>query len=79
MDIINAIRQRIDARWKQILAYHYSAWLILTAGVMEGLHAGLPVVSHYIPDRLYSALIGIVTAAAYVSKIIIQKGGKDDE
>jgi hypothetical protein len=45
MSIVNAIRQRIDARWKQILAYHYSAWLILTAGLMEGLHAALPVVS----------------------------------
>jgi hypothetical protein len=77
--IVNAIRQRIDARWKQILAYHYSAWLILTAGLMEGLHAALPVVSDLIPDRLYAALIGVVTLAAYVSKIIVQQGGKGDD
>lgn len=78
MSIVNAIRQRIDARWKQILAYHYSAWLILTAGLMEGLRAGLPVVSQYIPDTIYSAAIGLVTAAAYLSKVIIQKGGDDE-
>jgi hypothetical protein len=77
MSIVNAIRQRIDARWKQILAYHYSAWLILTAGLMEGLHAALPVVSNLIPDRVYAALVLFVTAAAYVSKIIVQKGGED--
>jgi hypothetical protein len=77
MSIVNAIRQRIDARWKQILAYHYSAWLILTAGLMEGLHAALPVVSDLIPDRVYAAAIGLVTAAAYVSKIIVQKGRQE--
>jgi hypothetical protein len=66
---------KLLSNWRQVLRYAWSIRWIALAGVLSGLEIALPLLDGLvpIPPRLFAALAGLATAAAFVSRILAQK------
>lgn len=58
--------------WHKVLRYGWSIRLILLAGLLSGLEVVLPYCSDTIPPKLFAGLSVLVTAGAFVARIIAQ-------
>ncbi|NTA48133.1 hypothetical protein G6L34_08480 [Agrobacterium tumefaciens] len=63
--------------WRQVLKRAWSVRLIVLAAVLTGIEAMLPFVALPIPAGLFAGLTLVVTAAAFVARILAQKEGSD--
>lgn len=65
--------------WKRVLQRAWSIRLMLIAGALSGLEFALPYLDGYvdIPPRLFAALSGLTVAAAFVARLVAQKGVSD--
>lgn len=65
--------------WKRVLHRAWSIRLMLVAGALSGLEFALPYLDGYvdIPPRLFAALSGLTVAAAFVARLVAQKGVSD--
>lgn len=64
--------------WRAVLCRAWSIRLLLLAGVLSGVEVALPLIRiETLPPRLFAALSGIVAAAAFVARLLAQKGISD--
>ena len=58
--------------WRKVLRYGWSIRLILLAGLLSGLEVILPMCTDLIPPKVFAGLSLIVTALAFIARIIAQ-------
>lgn len=65
--------------WQEVLKRAWSVRWIVLAGVLSGLEVFLPIIDGNvdIPRGLLAALSGFATCAAFISRILVQKGSTD--
>lgn len=59
--------------WKEILKKAWSIRFMVLAGVLSGIEIILPMFADRFPRNLFASLSFIFVAAAFVSRIIVQR------
>ena len=65
--------------WKLIIKQAWSIRLMLLAGLLSGVEVALPLFVDNIPRNLFAVLSLITIAAAFVSRLLAQKGLPNDQ
>lgn len=65
---------RFYDNWREILRRSWSLRFILLAGLLSGCEVVLPFFADQMPRNLFAALSFIAVAAAFVARLIAQKG-----
>lgn len=67
---------RLHDSWRDILRKAWSVRLMALAAVFSGLEVALPFLDGLlpIPAGAFAALSGVTTAAAFVARIVAQRG-----
>ena len=65
---------RLYDNWKTIVRRSWSLRFIILAGVLSGLEVILPFFSDEIPRNLFAALSFVAVSAAFVARLVAQKG-----
>lgn len=60
--------------WKEIARRSWSLRFIILAGVLSGLEVILPFFSEEIPRSLFAVLSFVAVSAAFVARLVAQKG-----
>ena len=60
--------------WKEIAKRSWSLRFIILAGVLSGLEVILPFFSDEIPRNTFAALSFVAVSAAFVARLVAQKG-----
>lgn len=60
--------------WKELIRRAWSIRLLVLAGILSGLEVILPFFSEDIPRNLFAVLSFIAVAAAFVARLVAQKG-----
>lgn len=60
--------------WKEILRRSWSLRFIILAGVLSGIEVILPFFSEDIPRATFAVLSFIFVCAAFIARLIAQKG-----
>lgn len=60
--------------WKTIVRKAWSVRLILLAGLLSGVEAAMPFIDDQMPRGVLAAASLLVTGAAFVARILAQKG-----
>ena len=60
--------------WKKILKKAWSIRLLVIAGLLSGVEIILPLLVDSFPKGIFAALSFVFTAAAFVARIVAQKG-----
>ncbi|MBB4952779.1 hypothetical protein H4S14_000821 [Agrobacterium vitis] len=65
--------------WRQVLKRAWSVRLLVAAGFFSGAEVFLPLIDGYVdmPRGLFAAMSGFATAAAFVSRFLVQKDLSD--
>jgi hypothetical protein len=64
--------------WRAVLRRAWSIRLLLLAGLLSGAEVALPLIgAEAIPPRLFAGLSAIIVAAAFVARLLAQKGISD--
>lgn len=65
---------KLISNWKVVLTQAWSIRLIVIAGILTGLEMLVPMLPEMIgmSNQLYSALIFVVTVAAFIARLIAQ-------
>lgn len=65
--------------WWQVLKRAWSIRWIVLAGFLSGLEVFLPLIDGYwdVPRGVFAALSAVATFAAFISRILVQKGRTD--
>ena len=58
--------------WRKVLKHAWSIRLIILAGILSGLEVILPMFTDMIPGKLFAILSMVVTALAFVTRVIAQ-------
>jgi len=58
--------------WKRVLRYGWSIRLIVLAGLLQGLDMALPYFDSTVPKGWFGIVSLIVTAAAFITRIVAQ-------
>lgn len=64
--------------WRAVLRRGWSIRLILLAGLLSGLEVVLPWLGEQVEPRLMAGLSCLVVAAAFVARLLAQRGLSDD-
>lgn len=72
---------RLVQDWKRVLQRAWSVRLMLIAAVLSGLEVAMPYLDGYvdIPPRLFALLSGLTVAAAFIARIVAQRGISNGE
>jgi len=60
--------------WREIARRAWSIRLLVLAGILSGLEVILPFFSEDIPRNLFAVLSFIAVSAAFVARLVVQKG-----
>lgn len=60
--------------WKEILQRSWSLRFIILAGVLSGVEMILPFFDTALPPTLYAGLTFVIVAAAFVARLVAQRG-----
>ena len=60
--------------WKDIARRSWSLRFVVLAGVLSGLEVILPFFSDEIPRNLFAILSFVAVSAAFVARLVAQKG-----
>jgi len=60
--------------WKEIARRAWSIRFLVLAGILSGLEVILPFFSEDIPRNLFAVLSFVAVAAAFVARLVVQKG-----
>ena len=63
--------------WRDVLKRAWSIRLIVLAGILSGLEVILPMVNDQFPRGLFAVVSLLVTAGAFIARIVAQKNLKD--
>jgi hypothetical protein len=71
---------RLARNWWVVLRYAWSIRLIVIAGLLSGIEVALPLVGDAlpIPAGLFAGLSLLVTALAFIARLVAQKGISDE-
>jgi hypothetical protein len=71
---------RLVANWRDVLRRAWSIRLMLLAALLSGIEVALPLVGDAlpIPPGAFAALAFLVTAGAFVARLVAQKGLSDE-
>lgn len=66
--------------WRDVLRRAWSVRLLIVAGLLSGLEVALPLIDglYEIPRGIFAAFSGLTVAAAFVARLIAQKGLSDE-
>lgn len=67
------------ANWQAVLRRAWSIRLMALAALLSGLEVALPLAGHLLPfgPGVFAGLSAAVTAAAFISRLVAQKGVSD--
>jgi hypothetical protein len=67
------------ANWREVLKRAWSIRWIVLAGFLSGIEVFLPLIDGYwdVPRGVFAALSAVATCAAFISRILVQKGPND--
>lgn len=65
---------RLYDNWRQILRKSWSLRFIFLAGLLSGFEVILPFFSDEIPRNLFAALSFVAVAAAFIARLVAQRG-----
>ena len=68
----------LTPNWKTILRKAWSVRLILLAGLLSGVEAAMPFIDGQMPRGVFAVASLIVTGAAFIARILAQKGVDDE-
>ena len=60
--------------WKEIMRRSWSLRFIIMAGILSGIEVILPFFSDEIPRNLFAVLSFLAVAAAFVARLVAQRG-----
>lgn len=60
--------------WKIIVRKAWSVRLIILAGLLSGVEAAMPFIDDQMPRGVFAVASLLVTGAAFVARILAQKG-----
>ena len=60
--------------WREILRRRWSLRFIILAGILSGIEMALPLFSDAIPRNLFAILSFVSVSAAFVARLVAQKG-----
>jgi len=60
--------------WKEIARRAWSIRFLVLAGILSGLEVILPFFSDEIPRNLFAILSFVAVSAAFVARLVVQKG-----
>ena len=60
--------------WKTIVRKAWSVRLIILAGLLSGVEASMPFIDDKMPRGVFAVASLLVTGAAFVARILAQKG-----
>ena len=60
--------------WKIIVRKAWSVRLIILAGLLSGVEAAMPFIDGQVPPAVLAVASLLVTGAAFVARILAQKG-----
>jgi len=60
--------------WREILRRSWSLRFIILAGILSGIEMALPLFSDAIPRNLFAILSFVSVSAAFVARLVAQKG-----
>ena len=60
--------------WKDIAKRSWSLRFVVLAGILSGLEVILPFFSDEIPRNLFAVLSFVAVSAAFVARLVAQKG-----
>ena len=65
--------------WRRVLKKAWSIRLMILAGLLSGLEVALPIIDSFIdvPRGLFAAASGLTVSAAFVARLMAQKGIRD--
>jgi hypothetical protein len=71
---------RLIDDWRRVIKRAWSIRLLIVAGILSGIEVALPVIDGWItiPRGLFASLSFVVVAAAFVARIVAQKGVSDE-
>lgn len=64
---------RLDRDWRRILSRAWSVRLMILAALLSGIEVALPFFQFQIRPGVFAALSALVTMAAFVARIAVQK------
>ena len=64
--------------WKIIVRKAWSVRLIILAGLLSGAEAAMPFIDDKMPRGAFAVASLMVTGAAFVARILVQKGIRHD-
>jgi hypothetical protein len=69
------------ANWRAVLRRAWSVRLMLLAGLLSGAEVALPLLDGIlpIPPGVFAALTFITVGAAFVARLVVQKGLSDEK
>lgn len=67
---------KLSSDWKRVLQRAWSVRLMIVAALLSGFEVALPLLDNIVemPRGLFAALSGFTVAAAFVARIVAQKG-----
>ncbi|QKV20228.1 hypothetical protein [Oricola thermophila] len=70
---------RLSSDWRRVLRRAWSIRLIVVAGLLSGAEVALPLIGEAaaIPPGAFAAASGLVTAAAFVARLLAQQEQED--
>ncbi len=71
---------KLVANWREVLRRAWSIRLLVIAGLLSGLEVALPLLDGTlpIPPGIFAAISGLTVAAAFIARLVAQKGVSDD-
>lgn len=69
---------KLHRDWKLILRKAWSIRLILLAGLLSGIEVALPFIDDRVPRGVFALWSLVITGAAFVARVVAQKGLSDD-
>ena len=65
---------RLYENWQEILRRSWSLRFIILAGILSGFEVALPLFADDIPRNLFAALSFLFVCAAFVARLVAQRG-----
>lgn len=65
---------RLYNNWREIVRRSWSLRFIILAGLLSGCEIALPLFADQIPRNLFAVLSFVAVSAAFVARLVAQKG-----
>jgi len=65
---------RLYDNWREIIRRSWSLRFIILAGMLSGCEIALPLFADQIPRNLFAALSFAAVSAAFIARLVAQKG-----